>query len=319
MNNRPNDSGFGTPEEEQADLVLRAFADSLQAGGGRTATCPAPTKLSAFAASGLDKDESRRGLFYLSSCTVCRAWERALSRQLLQQPMIVHNVVRLRKAAIQDARGVASAVRGGRAWARSLAKSQVGPGRGGPPPLLAAVVTDSGETEDYVEFEVTSPPRIDDQGRFRLTLLPLSSAGEKALVVALQDEDRRLEMCALSAEAGDMTLVADCSFLDLAAEPLDPAFLHLTLMPLDVVREWATTKLLPGFRRILDCHLDPVDLWDSVSVMLAEAGMEWPKLLESEIRALDSPFTAVPLVVAASKGIAQFTQMWVSGNQEQIG
>ena len=316
MNDRPNDFGSGAPEREQAELVLRALTDRSRTAGGRTTVCPAATELSAFAASGLNKDESRRILMHLSSCSACRAWERSIGRQLLQQPMIVHNLVRLRRAALEGAPAAASALRGVRAWARPLAESPAGTGHGGPLPLLAAVVTDAGKAADYVEFETASPPRIDEQGRFRLTLLPMSACGGKALVVALQDEDRRLEICALPAEEGEMTVVADCAFLDLAAGILDPAVLHLTLMPLSIVSGWSKMMLLPEFRRILDCHLDPVDFWDSVSVALAEAGKEWPKLLESEILGVHLPFTGVSLAADVSKGIGQFTQIWGSTNHE---
>ena len=72
-------------------------------------------------------------------------------------------------------------------------------------------------------------------------------------------------------------------------------------------------KIIPSLRRILNCHLEPVEFWDAIRVVFAEAGKDWGKTLHLEMMALDSPSTVMPLLGAVANALQDFGKRYGGG------
>lgn len=313
MNEDRSSSQFRSRHEDRADLAVRAIATASRVSARRCGSCPPGVQLADFAAGTLPREAARETLLHLASCAACRDWESELHRMLLEQPILWHRLGRLRKQARVAPERVEHLLAALREWLQSRmipAGAQPEPGR-----LLAMAVDANGKPEDCVEFEVAAGPAIDNAGRLQVTLAPVGNPGKRHLIVALQDADRRLEICALDSAEEEVLVVADCGFLVCGSGRLDPRAIHLTLTSMPVA-DWNKQRLLPHLRRIADLHLDPVDCWDAVSVALAEVEGDWLELLGKEVQASGSPLPGKAMARALAGTLQEFERIWVASNHE---
>jgi hypothetical protein len=254
----------------------------------------------------------------MTSCAACRDYERALGKHLSRQQLMIHNAVRLRRACLRNADAASRVVRSAAAWFRAM---MARPADLRSNPILAPVYDEAGSISSCLEFEVTAPPRVDDAGRFRLALAPASPAGENGVVVSVEDEDRRLELCAGPAtpsdpgNPGELMIAVDVSFLEVPAGRLDTSALCLTVVSDKALREWDHPSLLQLLRRILDCYPEPVEFFDAVWAALVEEGEDWQQRLTKEVAA--SPVVSLPSIQQARTFVERFADLWATSNRER--
>jgi hypothetical protein len=298
-------------EEDRMELILQAIAGAARAAVKRSSDCPSLRRLAEFSAATLDPHSARAVLLHLSSCAACREWESSLHDHTAEQPMFSHNLARLRRVAGVDRKRTAAACAELREWLRSKMVPQ---DTQCDVPTLPAPLDDGGKLQEFAEFEIIAGPRIDTSGRFHLTLEADRRSGKSLLVVALQDDLRRLEICVL-AEAAEITVVADCAFLETGPGRLDPRTIRLSLTNAPV-EAWHRPSLLPHVHRIVELDLEPVDCWDVLSAVLAEVEGDGIELLGREIHTLSSPGRAKVMARAVAEKLQIFEGIWAASNHE---
>jgi hypothetical protein len=307
------------PAEEQATLLLNAWINAQRGGSpGPGSGCLSASALSTLAAGTANTEKSRQFLIHLASCWRCRNLEHQISR--FQTARLLHHLYLpgLRKAFAKRRSEVMPAVEDLRVWLSSLVtpdSANILPNL--PRPILAVSVDDSAKPTGYGGFELESPLSVDRQGRLRISLVATSSGAGDYVIIELQDLGQRLGLCTVPVKESRSDAIVDLSFLQPPVGFIQVQFLALTLASEELALKWRHYEMLPAFRRLVDSMLDPIEIWDNASMILASSGDRWKEGLRDEIRSLDSPSAGVELVRSLVERVALYQQIWEDSNQAQ--
>jgi hypothetical protein len=250
---------------------------------------------------------------HLSSCTYCRSQQAILEPRL--QPTRVFNLVDLRRIAAERENKIKPVLDDLRAWLMGLLNPVTTSFL--PMRITASIAGGSQHLSGAAVFTLENHVSLDQEGRLRIKLSTAAAMAGFALKIALQDSERRLELCALTIKEGDLEAIVDCAFLQLPAGAVPPSLLQVTLVPAGEAQSLARPKLLPIFRRLLEMQSDLVEFWDQIQIILVSCGEGWKDLLRAEVTESESHADGLAVLQSVLQRVSRYVEVWRESNQSE--
>ncbi|MCI0486694.1 MAG: hypothetical protein L0229_08850 [Blastocatellia bacterium] len=316
---RGKPDSFESAEEERVAVILEAWIRAMQENPAAKAPACLPfAVLTAFFYGRISTEMSRQILLHLSSCKHCRAQESALRKRRTLHPSRMFNIHSLRRTVGQDTGKDISVLNELRLWLTemlipealldvSLAQKS----------LVPDIEAEAGRQLGHVEFELERPLIIDQQGRLRINLSTTARVNGFSLAIAIQDSERRLELCAVPIKEGKVAAIVDCSFLSLPKGALSPDLLQLNLVSAELREEWGRPEILPTLEALVARQADPVEFWDVAVAVFADWQDRWEEFLCAEVARLKSPSSGLEVIRSAVEQISRYVEIWRESNQKE--
>lgn len=314
MTERLDELGEWSVEEERARVAVWALAKAVTATRAASEECMAPGALAAFAAGGPAAAQSRQILAHLAACARCRALEDALRRQGEPRPALAFHLPTLRRAAQADRSRVASLLADVQAWLAGMLER-------GPAPLDPALECELAATglrpPRAAWFALAAPVAVDRRGRLSVELSTAARVEQSAVVVAIQDSEYRLELCAVPVKGGQVRAIVDCEFLGLPEGALSATLIRLALIPAEEAGRWGAPPMMGALRALAEWPLEAAEVFDGVSAILAAQGERWQRLLRAEVGALPDPAAGVAVIETVLQQLELYATAWQESNQTE--
>ncbi len=303
----------GRPEDEQAAVTVSAFARAFSGACTDPGGCPPPELLVRFASGAPEAGPADVLLQHLSRCARCRAREDALRRHSEPRPLLTWNLPALRQAAGEE-RGRAARVRSDvRAWLEGLL-NRASTLKAEAELEVPAVWAPAAGPLALVDFRLESPAALDRQGRLALELTALAPVEGPGLVVAIQDSEHRLELCAVPVKESKVSAIVDCAFLGLPAGAIPARHLRLSLVPVEQARRWGAPRILGALRMLFESPMDAAGFFDGVTAALGAHGDLWQESLRREVAGMSVPSEGVAVVQAVMDQVSLYSMVWRESN-----
>lgn len=294
-------------------MTISAFARAYSGACTDPEGCPAPELLVQFASGSPEATQADALLQHLSSCSRCRAREDALRHHGRPRPLLTWQLPALKQAGNQE-RGRAARVRDDvRAWLEGIL-NRASTLKAETDLEVPAVSAPPAGTLALVDFRLEAPAAVDRQGRLVIELSALTPVEGAGLVVAIQDSEHRLELCALPLKENQVRAILDCAFLGLPAGAIPPRLLRLSLIPVEQARRWGAPRILEALGMLLEAPMDAAGFFDGVTAALGAHGDQWQESLRREVAGMPVPSEGVAVVQAVMDQVSLYSITWRESN-----